>query len=45
MAMWFAITAIVVVWVVLFGAAYLARMVGGRGKGRSAAIVMAATWV
>ena len=36
----FAITAIVVVWVVLFGAAYLARMAGGLSKGRSAAIVI-----
>lgn len=36
----FAIIAIVVVWVVLFGAAYLTRMVGGLSKGRSAAIVM-----
>ena len=36
----FAITAVVVVWVVLFGAAYLARKVGGLSKGRSAAVVM-----
>lgn len=36
----FAIIAIIVVWVVLFGTAYLARMVGGLSKGRSAAIVV-----
>ena len=36
----FAIAAIVVVWVVLFGAAYLARVAGGLSKKRSAAVVM-----
>ena len=36
----FAIIAIVVVWVVLFGAAYLTRMVGGLSKERAAAIVV-----
>lgn len=38
--MWFTITAVVVVWLVLFGAAYLARIMGGLGKGRSAAVVI-----
>ena len=38
--MLFAAIAIVAVWVVLFGAAYLARRVGGLSKRRSAAIVM-----
>ena len=33
-------TAVIVVWVVLFGAAYLARMVGGLSKGRSAVVVI-----
>ncbi len=36
----FAITAVVVVWVFLFGAAYLARMVGGLSKRRSAGVVV-----
>ncbi len=36
----FAITAVVVAWAVLFGAAYLSRMVGGLSKGRSGAVVM-----
>ena len=36
----FAITAVVVVWVLLFGAAYLARTVGGLSKRRSAAVVV-----
>ena len=36
----FAITAVVVVWVFLFGAAYLARTVGGLSKRRSVAVVV-----
>jgi hypothetical protein len=36
----FVIIAIPVVWVVLFGAVYLARMVGGLSRGRSAAMVV-----
>lgn len=40
MAMSFTIAAVVVVWVVLFGVAYLARMVGGLSKGRSAVAVV-----
>ena len=36
----FTIAAVVVVWAVLFGAAYLARMVGGLSKKRSAAAVV-----
>ena len=34
------VTAIIVVWMVLFGAAYLAQTVGGLSKGRSAVVVM-----
>lgn len=37
----FAIIAVVVAWVVLFGAAYLARTVGGLSRKRSVAVVMA----
>ena len=39
--MGFTIAAVVVVWVVLFGAAYLARTTGGLSRGRSAAVVIA----
>ena len=40
MAMAFVAAAVVAVWVVLFGAAYLARVVGGLSRGRSAAVVV-----
>lgn len=40
MAVAFATAAVVVVWVVLFGAAYLARVAGGLSKGRSAVVVV-----